>query len=83
MTTPADPIFPAGALLPLTERGGYAPPEHVPAGLRPYSAALAVTPPRAGGDETTATQDTEVKQTQFGADGRVETDAVPIVVTDS
>ena len=78
-----DPLFPRAALLPLTERGGHTPLAHTPGPIRPFSASLAVIPIECGNDETTATHDTEVKQTQYTSDGKMETDAVPIVVTDS
>ncbi|WP_156754145.1 hypothetical protein [Actinokineospora pegani] len=83
MTIQRDPLFPRPALLPLTERGGYAPPAHTTGSIRPWSASLAVVPIECGKDETTATRDTEVKQTQYTSDGKMETDAVPIIVTDS
>ncbi|MGQ0837429.1 hypothetical protein [Actinokineospora sp.] len=79
----SDPLFPAATLLPLTEPGGYSPPAHRPGPLRPLSASLAVVPTECGTDETTATRNTEVKQTQHTSDGKMETDAVPIVVTDT
>lgn len=82
MRTP-DPLFPAAALLPQSAQDGYVPLAHVHRGIRPFAATLAVVPVNRAGDETTGTRDNEVKQTQRSSDGKMETDAVTIVVTDT
>ncbi len=78
-----DPIAPRAAFLPLTEANGYVPLAHTPGSIRPFAATLAVVPVLSGGDQTSATRDNEVKQTQRSSDGKMETDAVTIVVTDT
>lgn len=78
----SDPLFPASTLLPLSEAGGFTPLNHIPGMVRPLAASLGIIPLIQKNVVTAATRNTEVKQTQYTVDGRTETDAVPIVVTD-
>jgi hypothetical protein len=78
-------LFPAAALLPLSEPGGYttALPDR-PGPLRPFSATLAVPVlPQAKKHDTNSTRWTENKATTTSKDGNVVPDSVPVVNTDS
>lgn len=81
----SDPLVPPSALLPLvgTRCGGQRPIQHVPGSLRPFSATLAVIPPRQGKHRIIATRCDKTETTQRSRDGVVEEDSVVITQTDS
>jgi hypothetical protein len=80
-----DPLFPAAALMALSEPGGVQyPVEHVPGTLRPFAATLGVPAPRDGKKhDTTATRWNETKVQQTSKDGQVVPDSVTVTHTDS
>lgn len=79
-----DPLFPSAALLPLSDTGGGQVPLAGVAGpLRPLCATLAVAPIECGKHSTTATHWYEDDPTQKSDDGKVVTDTVKILRTDT
>ncbi|HEX2299039.1 MAG TPA: hypothetical protein VHH34_11070 [Pseudonocardiaceae bacterium] len=79
-----DPLFPPAALLPLSDiRGGHVPPVGTPGPLRPLSAALGIAPVECGRHDTTATQWYEDDPTQKSDDGKVVSDTITILRTDT
>lgn len=79
-----DPLFPSAALLPLSDtRGGDIPLVGTPGSLRPLSAALGIVPIECGKHDTTASRWYEDDPTQKSDDGKVVSDTVKILRTDT
>lgn len=80
----SDPLFPAGGLWPVAERGGgYRPMANLAGPLRPYSATLGVAPIECGKHDITATRWNQEKATEESKDGEVVPDTVTIQHTDT
>lgn len=77
-------MFPSAALLPLSDaQGGDIPLVGIPGPLRPLSAVLGITPIECGKHDTTASRWYEDDPTQKSDDGKVVSDTVKILRTDT
>lgn len=82
---PSDVVCPGAVTLPLCARtGGVVVVDHVPGVLRPFSATLGVGAlPSGKKHDTTASRWKEKQHSQTSKDGKIATDTVEVLHTDS